>query len=80
MLLKTLIKDKKGQDIKEGDTFKFSFLEDLDNKVVLIGKLTYNEEDLAYEIDVFNSDTYTCLTYATNHVLISNVELIKENK
>ena len=71
-----LITDINGNKIKEGDKFEFSYLKELDLKVKLTGIIVFNDEDLAYEIDVIEDDEYVCLTYATNHVYISNIKKI----
>lgn len=71
-----LVKDKKGKEIKEGELFEFDFLEELHQKVRLKGSFSFNDDDLAYEIDVINNDRYVCLTFATCGNLISNIRRI----
>lgn len=68
-----LIKDIKGLAIKEGDLFEFDFLEELDSKIRLKGSFSFNEDDLAYEIDIDDNEHYTCLNFANCNNLISNV-------
>ena len=71
-----LIKDKQGKKIKEGELFEFDFLEELHQKVRLKGSFSFNDEDLAYEIDVINNERYVCFTFATCGNLISNIRRI----
>lgn len=72
-----LLTDKHGIVITEGVLFTFDFLKDLDNTIQLTGSLSFNDEDLAYEIDILDNDEFVCLTYATTHILISNIEVIQ---
>lgn len=69
-----LVKDKQGNGIEIGDEFTFDFLEELHSKIKLKGSFSFNDEDLAYEIDVIDDDRYVCLTFATCGNLISNIE------
>lgn len=71
-----LVKDKQGKEIKEGELFEFDFLEELHQKIRLKGSFSFNDEDLAYEIDVLNNDRYVCLTFANCVNLISNIRRI----
>ena len=68
-----LVKDKQGKEIKEGELFEFDLLEELNQSVKLKGSFSFNDEDLAYEIDVINNERYVCLTFATCGNLISNI-------
>ncbi len=74
-----LIKDKNGNPIKEGDTFKFKYLQNLGDDIELVGSFSWNDFDLRYEIDVFDNDYYTCLYYQSNGVM-RDFELIKESE
>jgi hypothetical protein len=71
-----LIKDINGNKIKENEIFDFTFTVDLDTDIELSGYLYYNDEDLAYEVDVINNDYYKVLTYATTHIYMSNIRLV----
>lgn len=71
-----LVKDKQGKEINVGDLFEFDFLEELHSKIKLKGSFSFNDEDLAYEIDVINNERYVCLTFATCGNLISNIRRI----
>ena len=72
----TGLKDKKGKEIyAASDIFKFTYLEELDKKIELIGIFTFSEEDLRYEIDVYGNIRYLCLSYIGNGVF-SDFEII----
>lgn len=81
-------KDKNNKEIYADSTiFKFKYLEELYKPVELIGSFTFNEEDLRYEIDIYNHDRYIVLNYIGNGLFYDfeiigtiqeNPELIKE--
>jgi len=61
------LKDKSEKDIyADSDIFKFKYLEELHKPVELIGSFTFNEDDLRYEIDIYNHDRYIVLNYIGN--------------
>jgi len=67
--------DKNGKPIRIGDKFKFEFMKELNESVELIGSFNWNEDELRYEIDIYNHDSYSCLSYIGNGVMF-NFELI----
>lgn len=71
-----LVKDKQGKEIKEGELFEFDFLEELDQTIKLKGSFSFNDDDLAYEIDVINNERYVCLTFVTCANRISNIRRV----
>ena len=65
-----LIKDKNGKQILPGQNFKFKFLENLhEDPIELIGSFCWNQEELRFEIDIWGSNYYTCLSYVSNGVM-----------
>lgn len=64
-----LKKDIHGKPIREGQEFKFKFLESLHNPIDLKGKFYWHEDELRYEIDIIGSREYTCLSYVGNGVM-----------
>lgn len=62
-------KDKNGKPIKEGQRFKFKFMRELHEHKELIGSFDWNDEELRYEIDIWNDDNYACLSYVGNGVM-----------
>ena len=75
-----LIKDINGNKIKENEIFDFTFTVDLNTNIELSGYLYYNDENLAYEVDVINNDYYKAFTFATTHIYISNIRLVTFKK
>ena len=75
-VLKDFVKDKQGKEINVGDLFEFDFWEEIHSKIKLKGSFSFNDDDLAYEIDVINNERYVCLTFATCVNLISNIRRI----
>ena len=49
---------------------------DANNKLFWLLNDSFNDDDLAYEIDVINNERYVCLTFATCGNLISNIRRI----
>jgi hypothetical protein len=82
------LRDKYGKKIYEDcSILKFKFLEELDKEIEFIGVFTFNDEDLRYEIDIYNNPRYVCLNYTGNGVFRNfevigtkqeNPELLKE--
>lgn len=71
-----IIKDKNGNPIFEGQKFKFKFLRELhEPRVELTGSFSWNNDELRYEIDVFDHEDKACLSYISNGVM-SDFELI----
>ena len=64
-----IMKDKFDKPIKEGERFKFKFIKELDKHIELIGSFDYNDEELRYEIDIWDNDEYVCLSYVPNGVM-----------
>jgi len=72
----TLIRDRSGKPIREGEKFNFKYLEELDKAVKLIGSFSWNDIELRYEIDIEeNNDRYICLSYVVSGVMF-DFELI----
>jgi hypothetical protein len=61
-----IINDKNGNPIKEGEKFRFAYLEKLHKPIKLIGLFSWNQDELRYEIDILNNEDYTCLSYIGN--------------
>lgn len=75
-----VIKDKNGNDIKQGDKFTFKFLENPNKpKLNLVGAFAWNQDELRYEIDIYNHTEYTCLYYQSNNKMF-DFELIPDAK
>jgi hypothetical protein len=70
-----IIKDINGNEINEGQKFKFKFIRDLHDHVELIGSFYWNDEELRYEIDIWENDNYVCLYYMSNGMMY-NFELL----
>ena len=62
-------KDKHGNKIKAGDKFKFKYLKELHNPIELIGSFDWNDDELRYEIDIWDNDEYVCLSYVGNGIM-----------
>lgn len=62
-------KDKHGNEIKEGQKFKFKFLKELHNPIELIGSFDWHDDELRYEIDIHDNDEYVCLSFVGNGVM-----------
>ena len=71
-----IILDKNGTKIQLGDKFTFTYLEELDKELELVGSFDWNDEELRYEIDIHQSSYFVCLSYVSN-VIMRNFELIK---
>lgn len=67
--------DENGKPILKGDKFSFTYLEDLNFPITLKGIFCWNQDELRYEIDVYNNDEYTCLSYVNNGVMYDFVKL-----
>ena len=71
-------KTSKGDySIHEGDVFNFKYMEELNKSVQLQGVFVWNEDELRYEIDVFNHENYVCLSYVGNGTMY-DFELINQ--
>ena len=62
-------KDKHGNEIKEGQKFKFKFLKELHSPIELIGSFDWHDDELRYEIDIHDHDEYVCLSFVGNGVM-----------
>lgn len=61
--------DKNGNPIKVGQRFKFKFMRELHNHIELIGSFDWHDEELRYEVDIWDNDEYVCLSYVSNGVM-----------
>jgi hypothetical protein len=63
------------------DIFTFDFLEDLYKSITLTGSFYFNDEDLCYEINIYNNERYVCLHYVGNGVFsnFQKIGTIQEN-
>jgi len=59
-------KDINGKSIRQGDKFKFKLMKELDKHIELIGSFDWNDDELRYEIDIWDNDEYLCLSYISN--------------
>lgn len=59
-ILKT---DINGKSIREGDKFRFKLLVQLHETIDLIGSFVWNQDELRYEIDIYDNEEYICLSY-----------------
>ena len=63
----TGLKDKNGVEIyADCEIFKFKWMTGIDTYDELIGVMNFNDEELRYEVDVYQNDNYTCLSYLGN--------------
>ena len=62
---------------EEINKFKFKYLEELDKPIELTGSFIWNEDELRYEIDIYNNDKYICLSYLGNGQMY-DFEILKE--
>ena len=61
------LKDKSGRKIyANSEIVKFKFSQELNKFTELIGVFSYQEEELRYEIEIFNNPYYLCLSYMSN--------------
>lgn len=67
-------KDKNGKELQEGDRFTFKFMRGLDDHVELVGSFDYNQDELRYEIDIWEDSEYVCLSYVGNGVMYDFVK------
>lgn len=63
------LKDKHEREIYEGEKFKFKYKIELHKNIELIGSFCWNDDELRYEIDIEDSDEYTCLSYIVNGMM-----------
>jgi hypothetical protein len=68
-------KDINGKPIRQGDMFKFKLMKELHEHIELIGSFDWNDEELRYEIDIWDNDEYLCLSYISNGTMY-NFELL----
>jgi hypothetical protein len=61
-----LINDKNGKTIIEGQKFKFKLLKEVNKSIELIGSFSWNQDELRYDIDVWENEEYDCLNYVGN--------------
>jgi len=66
--------DKNNNPIRKGDRFRFKFLKELHNPIELIGSFDWCQSELRYEIDIWENEEYTCLSYIGNGIM-SDFEL-----
>jgi len=82
-------KDKNNTEIYlDSDIFKFKYMNSPTEHIDLIGVMTFNDEDLRVEIDIYpETDGYVCLSYIGNGQMYDfeiigtmqeNPELLKE--
>ena len=70
--------DKNGDKINIGDRFNFSLRNREGSSAYcenLTGEFEFNPDDLRFEINIFNNDSYVCLWYKPEYM--SEFELIK---
>lgn len=67
--------DKNGNRIFKGDKFKFKFLRELNNPIELIGSFDWCQDELRYEIDIWDHEKYVCLSYV-DHGVMFDFELL----
>ena len=70
-----IIKDKNGQEIKQGQRFYFTYLKESNSPIKLIGSFDWNQNELRYEIDVHDHDELICLSYHKD--AMSDFELLE---
>lgn len=71
------LKDKHNREIFEGERFLFRYQKELDEILTLEGCFTWSEDELRYEINVFNNEGIPCLSYLSNGVMF-DFELIEK--
>lgn len=69
-------KDINGIDIFDKERFTFDYIEELNRPIKLHGEFIWNDDELRYEIEVFEDEDYTVLSYVSNGVM-SNFEIIQ---
>ena len=62
-------KDKNGKPIRVGEKFKFKFLKTPNAFIEFTGSFDWHEDELRYEIDIWDDDQYVCLSYLPNGVM-----------
>lgn len=61
--------DINGKPIRKADKFKFKYMKELHKHIELIGSFDWNENELRYEIDIWDDDIYVCLSFVGNGVM-----------
>jgi hypothetical protein len=61
--------DMYGKPIRKGDKFKFKYKKELHNNIELIGSFDWCEDELRYEIDIWDNEEYVCLSYVGNGIM-----------
>ena len=61
--------DKNGKPIRKGEKFKFKYMKELHNPIELTGSFDWNADELRYEIDIWDDDTYVCLSFVGNGIM-----------
>ena len=67
--------DKDANEIYTNDKFSFDLFEILHEPTPLIGCFVWNYDELRYEINVFDNEEITCLSYTANQTM-RNFKLI----
>ena len=71
--------DINGKPIRKGDKFKFKYKKELHNNIELIGSFDWHADELRYEIDIWDNDTYVCLSFVGNGIMHS-FELLSQHE
>jgi hypothetical protein len=75
--MRVIIKDINGKPIYEKQKFKFQFQRNIiEPAIELIGSFDWHDEELRYEIDIWDNPDYVCLSYVPG--AMRNFELIEE--
>jgi uncharacterized phage protein (TIGR01671 family) len=70
-------KDKNGKEIYERcDIVKFKYNQTLNDTIELIGLFNFNEDELRYEIEIFNNPKYVVLYYKDDAGIMFDFEII----